>query len=217
MSILDDFLKLPHIDLIRKDGLINKEIFSKYHVCFDTRSERIVFPHFKYDDDTKICGLIGRTTNPCYKELKILKYVSLLDTTYDKTKNLYALCWNIENIKKEKKIIIFEAEKSVMKLDLFKLPSIGVSVGCHSISEEQKKIILSLGVEEVIIAFDKDVEEEHLIKQCKMFSSIVNVSYIYDKVNLLQEKDSPVDRGLKRWNFLYKYRVKYDNKEGMVI
>lgn len=208
VDILNEYLDMPHIDLIRKDGLIDLNMLKKYHVMFDPRSERIVFPHFKHDDESKICGLVGRTTNPSFKELNINKYMSLLSTRYDKTLNLYALCWNKQKIEECKRVIIFEAEKSVIKADMFGF-SIGVSVGCHDISDAQKKILLSLKCEEIIIAFDKDVEEEHLIEQCKKLSKFANVSYIYDKWNLLKEKDSPVDRGIKRWKFLFEHRVHY--------
>ena len=62
----------------------------------------------------------------------------------------------------------------------------------------------------IIIAFDKDVEEEHLIATCERFAKFSNVSYIFDKWNLLDEKDSPVDKGYKRWKFLYEHRVHYN-------
>ena len=35
------------------------------------------------------------------------------------------------------------------------------------------------------------------------------VSYVYDRWHLLNEKDSPVDRGLKKWKYLYRNRVQY--------
>ena len=208
-SVLDSYSNTYHIYLIRNDGLISEEVLRKYHVMFSFKHDRIIFPHYKWDDPTKICGIVGRTTIKAYKELGIRKYMSMLPTRYDKKKNLYAYCWNKPYIVKEKKIILFEAEKSCMKLDLFKLPPIGVSVGCHSVNIEQIKIILSSNVEEVIIAFDKDVSEEEVREQCKKFDKYVNVSYIFDKWNLLKEKDSPIDRGIKIWNFLYNNRFKY--------
>ena len=36
------------------------------------------------------------------------------------------------------------------------------------------------------------------------------LSYIIDKWSLLGEKDSPVDKGIKRWKFLYEHRVHYN-------
>lgn len=208
VDILKDYLDMPHIDLIRKDGLIDLNILKKYHVMFDTRSERIIFPHFKHDDETKICGIVGRTTNPSFKELNINKYMSLLSTRYDKTLNLYALCWNKDNIKERDEIIIVEAEKSVMKADMFGFNNC-VSVGCHSISKEQVKIILGLNISNIVIAFDSDVDEETVKRECSLFSKYMNVYYIKDNWKLLGEKDAPVDRGYKRWTFLYNHKIKY--------
>jgi DNA primase len=205
MSILDCYDKTIHIDLIRKDGIISQKVLDKYQVMFDFRSDRIIFPHFKYDNPDVICGVVGRTVNHAFKELNIKKYMSMLPTEYIKTQNLYALCWNEEYIRKFGQVIIFEAEKSVIKADMMEFP-IGVSVGCHDISDFQKKILLSLGVE-IIIAFDKDVDEEHMQKICRSYCMFGKVSYIYDKWNLLSDKDSPVDRGLKKWKFLYNHRV----------
>ena len=204
-EILKNFHDVVHIDLIKNDGLIDYEILKKYHVMFDERTNRIVFPHLKYDDANKIAGIVGRTTIKAYKELKISKYMSLLDTEYIKTNNLYGLSLNIEEIKKRGQIIIFEAEKSVMKADMFRFP-IGVAVGCHDISDFQVKLLLSLDVE-IIIAFDKDVSEEDLKKVCNKFKFFRKTSYIYDKWGLLKEKSSPVDEGIKKWNFLFKNRV----------
>lgn len=204
LSILDKYSKIPHIDLIRKDGILY-DVIDKYHVRFDERTDRIVFPHFKYDDKTKIVGLIGRTVIPAYKELGIPKYFSMEGIKYEKSKNLYGLSHNIENIKKRGQIIVFEAEKSVMKVDMFGYP-IGVAVGCHDLSSFQKKLLISLNVE-IIIAFDKDVDENHVINICNDLAKYRKVSYIKDRWGLLGEKDSPCDRGYKVFNYLFKYRI----------
>lgn len=207
LSILDRYNKYPHIDLIKKDALISQDILNKYYVMFDERTDRIIFPHLKYDDKTKVAGVIGRTINKSYKELKIPKYLSLLDTDYEKMYNLYGLSLNIKYIKERNIVIVFEAEKSVMKADMFGYP-IGVAVGCHEISNFQKKLLISLDVE-ICIAFDKDVELEHIFNICKELNYFRKVSYIQDKWNLLKEKDAPVDRGYKKWNYLFKNRIIY--------
>ena len=211
-SILNQYTYDIHMDLITKDALINIDVLRKYHVMFSEKDDRIIFPHYKWNDKNKICGIVGRTVNPNYKALGIKKYISMLPTKYDKTKNLYALCWNIDEIKRTKQIILFEAEKSCMKLETMKLPGNSVSVGCHSISETQLKIILSLGVQEVIIAFDKDVTEDEVRNKCAMFYDYVKVSYIIDRWNFLEEKDSPVDRGLKKWRFMYNHRTIFNGR-----
>lgn len=205
LSILDKYSKIPHIDLIRKDGILY-DVIDKYCVRFDERTDRIIFPHFKYDDKTKIVGLIGRTVIPAYKELGIPKYFSMEGIKYEKSKNLYGLSHNIEHIKQRGQVIVFEAEKSVMKADMFGCP-IGVAVGCHDLSSFQKKLLISLNVE-IIIAFDKDVNESHVVNICNDLAKYRKVSYIKDRWGLLQEKDSPCDRGYKVFHYLHKYRVK---------
>lgn len=207
LDILNRYSKTPHIDLIRKDAIADINIINKYHIMFDEKTDRIIFPHFKYNDKTKIAGIIGRTINPAYKELKIPKYLSLLDTPYEKKYNLYGLSHNIKSIKKEGIVVIFEAEKSVVKADIFGYP-IGVAVGCHEISDFQRKLLIKLNVE-ICIAFDKDVDEEYIKSICKNFNYFRKVSYIKDKYELLKAKDSPVDRGIKRWGHLFKHRIEY--------
>lgn len=207
LSILNRFSKIPHIDLIHNDGIISQEHINKYYIMFDERTDRIIFPHFKYNDNNLIAGIIGRTINKAYKELKIPKYLNLLDTDYEKKYNLYGLSHNLKYIKKYNIVIVFEAEKSVIKADMFKYP-IGVSVGCHEISEFQMQLLISLNVE-IVIAFDKDVEDTHILNECKKIYPYRKVSYIKDKYNLLNEKDSPVDRGYKKWEYLFKNKIIY--------
>lgn len=205
LSILNQYSRTPHIDLIHKDGLISQQILDKYLIRFDPRTDRILFPHLKYDDCTKIAGITGRTVNKAWEELKMPKYLSMLDTDYKKNYNLYGLSLNEKNIKKQGIVIVFEAEKSVMKADMFGYP-IGVAVGCHEISSFQKKLLIGLDVE-ICIAFDTDVEQEHILNICNSLNYFRKVSYIQDKWNLLKYKDSPVDRGHKKWNYLFNHRT----------
>lgn len=209
ISILDAYDRTPHIDLIRRDGIISQAVIHKYNVMFDHRSERIIFPHFKHDEPNVICGVVGRTTNPAFKELNIQKYMSMLSTEYIKTQNLYGLSVNKKYILSLRQVLVFEAEKSVIKADMMGFP-IGVSVGCHDLSDFQRKLLITLDAE-IIIAFDKDVDEEHIHKICKSLSIYGKVSYIQDKWDLLGEKDSPVDCGLKKWKFLYNHRIVWND------
>lgn len=206
ISILKNYSSTPHIDLIKKDWIIDKEIIDKYHIKFDERSNRIVFPHFHYNDKSKIVGLVGRTVIDGFKSLNIPKYFPVDNYKYEKSKNLYGLSHNIDEIKKNGYVIVFEAEKSVIKADMVGYGS-SVSVGSHDISIFQKKLLISLDVE-IVLAFDKDVDEEHIKKLTNEFSKYRKTSYMKDKWNLLRDKDSPIDRGRKRFSFLFKHRVK---------
>lgn len=206
LSILDRYSSIPHIDLIKKDGIFDKQIIEKYHLKFDERTDRIVFPHFHYQDKTKVVGLIGRTTIAGYESLKIAKYLPVDGYRYEKSKNLYGLSHNINEIKQRGYCLVFEAEKSVIKADMMGYGA-SVSIGSHDISAFQMKMLISLGVE-IIIAFDKDVLELHVKNICQELNKYTKSSYIKDNWKLLKgDKDSPVDRGLKRWKFLFKHRI----------
>lgn len=202
-EILDNYYNNPHIHLLY-EGIL-PETIKHFDIKFDIKSERIIFPHFNLSNKNEILALIGRTTNPFYKELNIPKYLTVLGVGYKKTSNLYGLSQNIEDIKKEKKVILFEGEKSVLKAWQMGY-KIGLSVGCHSISKEQIKILLSLNIEEVIIAFDKDIELDDFIKTIELLEIYFKITIIYDKYNILNEKDSPIDKGKKVFDILYKYR-----------
>ena len=121
---------------------------------------------------------------------------------YPKTRVLYGLWNNYENIIKKRVLIIVESEKGVLQAASFGCFLV-VGIGGHNISPTQIRIIQSLMVEKIIIAFDEGVDEYDIINECtklKMSNSIYNpqIFYIYDKHNfVLKEgsKDSPVDHG----------------------
>lgn len=202
-EILNDYYSRPHINLFY-EGIL-PETIKYFDIKFDIKSNRIIFPHFNLGNKNEILALVGRTINPFWEELNIPKYLIIEGKGYKKRSNLYGLAQNIDNIKKEKKIIIFETEKSVLKAWQYGY-KIGVSVGCHSISKEQINILLFLNIEEVIIAFDVDVRVDEIIKIVDMLKYYFKVTVIYDKYSILDNKDSPIDKGQRLFNILYKYR-----------
>lgn len=201
-ELLNRYSSIPHIDLIR-DGVLF-DVIKKYSIMFDERTNRIVFPHFKYNDKEKIVGIIGRTVVPAFKELNIAKYFPIDGYKFEKSKNIYGLSHTYEQIKRDGLVIVYESEKSVLKSDMYKAP-FSVAVGSHELSSFQKKLLISLDVE-IVIAFDKDVEKEHVLNTVNELNRFRKVSYIEDKWGLLREKDSPVDRGYKKFHFLLKHR-----------
>lgn len=127
------------------------------------------------------------------------KYIYLYPCA--KSQILYGLYKTHQYIRKEKEVIICEAEKGVMQLWTYGYKNC-ISIGGHNISSSQKEKIIRLGAT-VVFAFDKDVKEDVVRKQCKEISSICkNVYYILDKDNILNEKESPMDNPQK-WEELY--------------
>ena len=69
------------------------------------------------------------------------------------------------------------------------------------------KILARLGVR-VVFALDKDVRvrDDNNISKLKRY---VSVEYFWDREDLLDEKDAPVDKGLEVFKKLYGQRLRY--------
>ena len=131
-------------------------------------------------------------------------------STMAKKKNLYGLWENMESIKQLKEVIVFEAEKSVLKMASKGYRNC-VSVGSHDLSEEQVKILIGLNVN-IVLAYDSDIPIEFMENEAKKFKGLRNVSIVINQFDLLKEKESPADVCLKNFTFLYDNRVKYKPK-----
>ena len=208
-EIFGMYVRCPYANWI-KEGITAKtqEQFSiGYH--FD--SKRVVIPH-RHWKTGEIVGLIGRTI--CSDEeieyFDIAKYFPIIP--YKKGCNLYGLWENrqyIEEIKKE--IIVFEAEKSVLKMASKGIRNC-VSVGSHDLSDEQVKILLSLNVNEIVLAYDEDVPLEFMESEAKKFKGLRNISIMTNQYDILKDKQSPADATLKIFMALYKRRINYKYK-----
>ena len=78
-------------------------------------------------------------------------------------------------------------------------------------------MLLDCGVEEIIIAYDKQFQETNdkefikLIKNLKQiyrkYGSFVKITFLFDKWDLLDYKSSPIDHGPEVYMELFKRRV----------
>ena len=117
---------------------------------------------------------------------------------------------NYDKIVSERRVMLFEAEKSTMICDSFKFNCCASVMG-HDISEQQIRT-LRYNVDTIVFAYDKDVEENVLINECKKVKKIlpnVKVGYILDENNLLEEKMAPVDNGYLTFKRLIKNNIKW--------
>ena len=202
-SILDSYIMLPHIELI-KEG-ISVQSQRKFNVGYDSRSKRIVFPYRYYAGcENSYVGVTGRTCDKDYELLDIPKYFAL--KPFSKSLTLFGLAENYEGIQQSGKVIVVEGEKSVLKLHTFGYENV-VAVGSHSISKEQRRLLLGLNVE-VFLGFDNDVNEDEIIDMCKKFKKYQRVSYMKDTDGLLGKKDSPCDKGIRVYRRLLENRVR---------
>lgn len=205
-KILADFVPYIHIDLFR-EGIIGKTI-KKFGLGYSYRYKRTIFP-IRYWMNGQLMGYNARSSIPFCEEFGINKY--WLTSGLNKSINLYGLYENYKSIQDKGYITLFEAEKSVLKRDSL-LDETCVALEGHYISEEQVRIILGLDIKEVIIALDKDISLTEVCRICEKFYGLRKVSFIYDKWNILKEKDSPADALNKQYQFLFDNRFVYDEK-----
>ena len=177
---------------------IPEDTLKKYEIKIDKRSNRIVYP--VYDNNLNLIGAKGRTRFKNFKQLHIMKYMN-----YTKLQAVDFFA-GMKQASINKKIIIFEGIKSVMKADSWGYHNC-VSAETSKINDDQIRLLIRLGVKEVIIAFDKDVKMSKIGVNTQVLRRFTNVSVIYDKHDLLDEKDAPVDKGKEVFEKLLEERM----------
>lgn len=217
-SILQLFTHYYPIEWI-SDG-ISKESMDKFNILYSISRNKIIIPH--YDINHNLIGIRGRALNHDEAEL-YGKYMPLQiegkSYAHPLSLNLYGINVNKENIKKKRKVIIAEGEKSVLQCEtMFGSDNICVAACGSAINKGQINILIkNFDLDEIILAFDKEYVEfssiegrrylNKLESMCKKYINYCNFSFIYDKNNLLKEKESPFDRGKEIFLQLYNNRI----------
>lgn len=213
---------------------IKEEIMNYFGIRFYFNQYKAIIPHI--DIHGNLVGIRGR--NFFQQEIDTgRKYIPItiqgLTYRYPTQFNLYGIYQNEENIKKFKRVIIFESEKSVQKYASYygqenniTLASLGMNLTLY-----QRDMILELGVEEVIIAHDKQYLLEYInsdnkntkqykeyekyikniIKISKMFINYCNISAILCWDDRLDYKDAPIDKGKEVFEQLCQERYLIDD------
>lgn len=176
---------------------ISKEVLEKFQVRYDEFSNRLVYPIRNLEG--KIVNIGGRTLDPKWKEKELRKYCYFY--SWGTIDTIYGIPENIDSILEKKEVIIFEGCKSVLLAQSWGIKNCGAILTSH-LSRNQMEILARLGCK-VVFALDKEVDvlNDRNIQKLK---SYVNVFRYVDKDNLLEEKDSPVDKGAEIFNQLYK-------------
>lgn len=215
LSILSSYAPYPHLELIQEG--ISGAVAKQFVIHTDMQDERMLFPHFDWNEHDKIVGIQGRKLamdTYTARELGIPKYINYIKG-YRKEANLYGWAQNHQNIIDKKEMIIFEGEKSVLKDSTFKR-GIGnsVAVGNHYLSPQQIRFIARNTPDdtEIIIAFDKDIytdseKRAKLVENIQPLTLIRKVTCLENLNKLLDDKDAPVDKGMKKYGILYDYRM----------
>ena len=218
-EVLSYFTHYYHPTWLR-DG-ITPEAMDKFHIGFSLGQNKIIIPHF--DINGRLIGIRGRTldkkeaeTYGKYRPLQIGKITYAHPLQF----NLYGIHEHQNGIKTRRQAIIAEAEKSVLLDDGYYGDLSNCVACCGSTFNKYHISLLTnvLGTNEIIIALDKEYTDwrtekarkykERIISMCHKYSNQAIFSYMWDYDNVLEEKDSPFDKGKEVFEHLYKTRVK---------
>ena len=217
-SILKN-LPRPRIKNWEDEG-IKYSTLIEYGIKFNPKSQGIVIPH--YDIKNNLVGIRERTLIQENAELYGKyrpAYINNKMYNHPLSFNLYGINKTKNNIAKIKKAIIFEGEKSVLLYDSYFGKENNIAVACcgSNIISYQVKLLRQIGVEEIVIALDKQFQEkgdEEFKKLVKNLNNIylkygnyINISFIFDKYNLTGYKCSPIDCGADIFKELFKKRI----------
>jgi len=181
---------------------ISRASLDKFQVCYDSFSNRLVYPI--RNAEGKIVNVGGRTLDDGWKEKGLRKYTYF--KPWGELDTIYGLSENLKYIKEKREIILFEGCKSVLLADTWGIHNTGAILTSH-LNPNQMKLLARLACR-VVFALDKDVSvrEDHNIKRLKQF---VRVEYLWDRDDLLEDKDAPVDKGPEVWKKLYEGRLSW--------
>lgn len=196
---------------------IMKDILDKFGVGWYARQACISIPVVF---NGQLVGVRGRYTRE--RDVAKGKYrpICTLDGQVLKlatSEVLYGYDQNKGAIEKSRQVVLFESEKSVLKAPSFNVHN-SLAVFGSNISKRHIQLLLELGVNEVVLAFDNDYKQVgddefkfFVVKTKKLVAklrSYFNVSIVYNnqgydmyKCNMM---DIPYEQAMKLW----KSRVK---------
>lgn len=187
-NCMDEFPANHNIKEWLEEG-ISLDILKKYNVRYDY-ANNIVFPI--YDENNKIVSIKKRNIR------KVPKYIYM--TKFGRKDFLFNLNFSKKYIEEKNECIIVESEKSVMKLATWGIFN-SVAVGSHNMNIYEQNLVCMMNCENIVFAYDQDVERREIIEQVNLIKHYHSVWCI--PTNHLPAKFSPVDIGFEGWCKLY--------------
>lgn len=195
VHVLESFSKHHCIEWLN-DG-ISDEAMDKYNIRYSISRNAVIIPH--YDVHGRLVGVRRRALddneaeNAKYKPI----YVEGISYSHPLGYNLYGLNFVKDEVRRRRKIIIAEGEKSALQgYTIWGDHNIVVSACGNKINRWQIHLIMKYcQPNEIIIAFDKGLDYGKIHQMCLKYSPYCNFSYLFDYNNkLLRDKESPFDR-----------------------
>jgi len=213
-GIIDVFTKFYPPEWLN-DG-ITKTSMEKFNIRYSVPQNKIIIPH--YNPKGELVGIRGRALNEWEIE-NVGKYMPVQIEgkwySHPLSLNLYGLNWTKDNIKRTGTCFLVEAEKSVLQMEGWDFANCSAAVCGSQFNKHALKLLMQTAhPREVVICFDKEElpgSEDYFNKLWqigKKYQNYCDFSFIYDRENLLDMKDSPTDKGSEVFWKLYRKRVK---------
>lgn len=191
---------------------ITEEVMDSYGIKMDLLSQQIIIPH--RDIFERLVGIRCRN----YKQ-ELLQdgkkympvYIGKECCSYPMEFNLYGLWRTKDNIILQKRIVLFESEKSPLKMcSLFgEKNNISVATCSMNFSVYQRDILLLLGVEEINICYDKQYELDRLDYFKDKRDKDLTKEELIDKKKKIKEYNSYFKKLLKIYKLVGNYMQMY--------
>lgn len=194
-DVLKNFKTIPNYDWY-KEG-ISIPVQESYQIGYDYMTHRITIPI--RNELGELVGVKGRLINDEDVDDFNPKYMYLYNC------NISQEWFNMNNaresILRNRKVFIFESEKSTMKMRSYGYDN-AVAISSSDISEVQIAMIKNLGLDiDIVLCYDKDKDVTEVKSKAKMFTNR-NVYGIIDIEDKLEAKDAPVDKGKDVFDYL---------------
>ncbi len=206
---------------------ISIETMQYFNIRWYELEKHVIIPHTNMNGE--LVGIRRRSLQEKDKDNKYMPEI-IEGITYGHALglNLYGLDKHLPGILKTKKVVLVEAEKSVMLAHEYYGKDAFVVATCgFNISNWQRDILLSLGVEEIMLGYDKDFlpqdfedcDEDNpeyqkflryinrIYSLAHKFTAFCRVYVLWDDMGLLDKKDSPFDKGKEVLETLMKHKV----------
>lgn len=182
------------------DEGISPNTQTMYGVGFDLDSKRVVFP--LRNRFGQLVGVKGRIMKDEDDPERKYLYIYRCNNRYE----WFNFHFAHQYILMEKKVYIFESEKSCMKAFEYGIYNT-LAIGASDISQEQADIIRQLGLDiEIVLCYDKGITIDEIKKNAEIFTGRT-VYGMYDMDNLLGSKSAPIDQGLETWDKLVENNI----------
>lgn len=202
---------------------ITEDVMRSRGIRFDPYNYGVVIPHYNINNE-----LVGIRERTLVRENEGRgKYIPavLNGQMYNHPLgfNLYNINNSAKNIQELGIAIVGEGEKFCLGYASFFGKDNDIAVACcgSNLTKYQFQLLQSLGVNEIVIAFDKQFQEigdkewkqwtKKLTNLYEKYGKYVKISFMFDRENnLLGYKDSPIDGGKRVFTAMFETRITMD-------